>query len=416
MMEAVRVVLVGCGGMGTRHLLAYAQMAQRGMREVRLVGVCDESPARAAEAAARFKEITGSEVAIHIRFDDVLADSGVEAVDIALPTWLHHEMVVAAIGAGKHVLVEKPLAITIKACDRIVAAAQGTSRIVGVAENFRRLPGNRAVKHLIDSGELGAPYYVLLQNISISGALSVAAPGGDNLSSWYEDRRRVGSREALELGVHEADLLRYWFGDVEEVSAMVGRFTPRPPGLPADVVVEDTMLATLRFKSGVMGQLAFSSAGFGPDRIARRICFDAGTLDSSSWFNWEDGALHRRDGPEVSASDYTDSYLRQLSSERHEELLPRHGYDPDNLAADNRVPLRFGVGLEIIDFARAIRAGRQPEVTVEDGRLAVALSYAILESAVARRSVKLSEVLEGTACAYQAVIDEATGLAIQGIN
>jgi predicted dehydrogenase len=411
MTDSVKIALIGCGGMGARHGLAYAELARAQVRDVQLVAVCDEDGARAALIATNVSAAAGRKVRVYRRLDEVLACGDIDAIDVVLPTWLHHQVAVQGIKAGKHVLVEKPLAITIRAADLVVAAARQSGRVVGVAENIRRIPGNRALRSLIASSELGVPYYMLLQKISLSTELTVAAPGAEQLSAWFNDRRRVGSMEALELGVHEADLLRYWFGDIEEVMAIAQRYSPIPAGLSdPKMATEDTLLANLRFKSGMTGQLAFSSAGHGPDISQRRIQFSDGAVSSGAWFNWDHGAVHYCNGRNVSSSSYTSEYLEALSSEERERLFPDGTFDPHNLVGSNTAPLRFGVAAEIVDFARAVAASRSPEVSLEDGRLAVALAYAFLESAEAGRAIRVADVLSGKERVWQEPIDRELGL------
>src|SRR5262249_51998859 len=140
-----------------------------------------------------------------------------------------------ALQAGKHVLVEKPLAITVKACRAVRDAAQVCGRTVAVAENFRRMVSNRALKHILDAELIGNPRYAIVEYVVDSlelfrGVISGALP---QTQSWYLDPAKVGNLAMLELAVHETDLLRYWFGDAESATGMTSRFhevsrAPRP--------------------------------------------------------------------------------------------------------------------------------------------------------------------------------------------
>ena len=406
----LRFALIGCGGMGNRHALGYAELARSRNPYVQLVAVCDEDAERASLVAGRVAAVSGRDVRVFDKLDEVLAADNVDAVDIVLPNWLHHTTAIKAIAAGKHVLVEKPLGVTASAARSVIEAAARSDRTVGVAENVRRIPGNRALRHLLASGELGRPYYMLLQKISLSDELTVAAPGAQQFSAWFNDQRRVGSLEALELGVHEADLLRYWFGDIDDVTAVTARYGDVPNGLPADMAVEDTVLANLRFKSGTTGQLALSSAGRGPDVAERRIYCSNGAVHSGAWISWDRGSVFFGDGRQTPSADYTATFLSGLSEGERERLFPPGTYDPANLEGSNRDPLRFGVAAEIVDFARAVIGGTNPEVTLEDGFLAVCLAYAILESAAARRTISVSDVASGRERAWQEPIDRELGL------
>ena len=86
MAEPVRVALVGCGGVGLRHLAAYEALARNGVETVELVGICDSNPERAAGALAGYRERTGNDLQLFSTFDQITA---ADAVDLAIPTWLH---------------------------------------------------------------------------------------------------------------------------------------------------------------------------------------------------------------------------------------------------------------------------------------------------------------------------------------
>ncbi|MFO7309872.1 MAG: Gfo/Idh/MocA family oxidoreductase [Pseudomonadota bacterium] len=222
--EALRVGLIGCGGMGVRHARAVAEMHQRGCRAVEIVAVCDLDAARRAPIVAMIHEACGKAPAEYETLAALLDDPGVEAVDIVLPTSLHHTAILAALEAGKHVQVEKPLALTVSACDLIVAAAARANRVVAVAENYRRIASNRAIGGLIRAGAFGPLDAMFVRNLA--SPEPPVQPGGKPVESplWYRDRTRAGGYHVLEMGVHEADLQHFWFGPVKTVQASTHLF------------------------------------------------------------------------------------------------------------------------------------------------------------------------------------------------
>ncbi len=121
--EPLRVALIGCGGMGRRHALAVAEMHALGCRPVEIVAVCDADEERRDAIASLIAKASGRAPRQYADYRTVLDQADIDAVDIVLPTSLHHTAILAAIDAGKHVLVEKPLALTVSACDLIVDAA-----------------------------------------------------------------------------------------------------------------------------------------------------------------------------------------------------------------------------------------------------------------------------------------------------
>jgi predicted dehydrogenase len=244
--DPLRLGLIGCGGMGLRHALAVADMHALGCRPVEIVAVCDTDPARRAQVSGLLAERTGRRPAEHASTGALLEDRRLEAVDVVLPTSLHHATVLDALSAGMHVLVEKPLALTVSACDLIVAAAARAGRVVASSENYRRLPGNRTLAALISGGALGPLDTMFVRNFAPPdppvkrGQAPVASP------DWYRARTLAGGYHAMEMGAHEADLQEFWFGPVESVSAEMRTF-----GRSASPdVTEDILTATFRFESG----------------------------------------------------------------------------------------------------------------------------------------------------------------------
>ena len=197
-----------------RHALAIAEMHDLGCKPVRIVAICDADATRRSRIAALLESRCGLRPEEFAEAPALLTHPGVEAVQIVLPTSLHHKMVLAALEAGKHVLVEKPMALTVAACDQIVMAAQQGDRVVAVAENYRRIPANRAMGALIRSGSLGPS-----EPCSCATLLRPIRPSNpvirlSLLPAGMLTGRHAGGYHVMEMGVHEADLQHDWFGPV----------------------------------------------------------------------------------------------------------------------------------------------------------------------------------------------------------
>jgi predicted dehydrogenase len=388
----VGVALVGAGGMGRRHALGYAALEAAASSPARLVAICDRDAARAAAAAREFAAVAGRTPRVLDGLDAALADSEVDAVDLVVPTRFHHALVVAAIEAGRHVLVEKPFAITVRAAEVAIEAAERTGLTLAVAENYRRVPTHRALRGLLTTGAIGRPYLVLVHTVQ-------RAVGG---AGWYSSRSLVGSLPNLEFAVHEADLLRHLLGEVAEVTALTAAFETEP---------EDAGLSLLRFASGAVGQLSVLTAGHGGETGGRLIVGSKGRVDSRRWEGWEDGSL-RADGAEpVAAADWVRAWLAGLDRGERERLLPAGSWDQAELGVDIHQPLRYGIGTEIHDFATAVATGRPPEVDARAGLSALAICLALLESARVRSPVAVADVLSGRVRGWQSDLDESLGLA-----
>ncbi len=218
----MRIGLVGFGAWGKYHA--------RGWREVpgaELVGILAHGDASAAEAGAEFPD-----VAIHRDLPSLLA-SGVQAVDIVAPNHLHADMVVAALEAGCHVVVEKPLATNAEGLARVLAAERASGRLVSVVHELRVSEQWELIHREIAAGAIGTP---------MAGTYSLFRRpfrGGSN--GWRHDPARVGSW-VLEEPVHFLDLLIWYFGAHGEPATIRATATPGRLG--------SNLAMTVRYASG----------------------------------------------------------------------------------------------------------------------------------------------------------------------
>lgn len=401
--EPVRVGLIGCGGMGYRHALAVGEMHALGCQPTRIVAICDTDATRRARTAKLLADRCGSWPAEYAETGDLLDDPSIEAVQIVVPTALHHTLVLAALEAGKHVLVEKPLALTVAACDIIVAAAERCDRVVAVAENYRRIPGNRAMSALIRSGVMG-PLDAMFVRCLASPEPPVK-PGEVPIASplWYSDRILVGGYHVLEMGVHEADLQHDWFGPVQRVSARMRRFGNAPPEAS-----EDMLTATLGFEGGFETTLSFCSTIRGFSVADRVLVARDAVATSGAWHAWQDGQILRADGQNRTVEAMVRDWMDTLTDDERRRLLPAGSWVDQK--SDATAPLTYGVGTAIHDFARAVRGGGRPEITAELGRVAVATCCAMLESAQMNCPVDVHDVMSGAIGAAQGPLNQALGL------
>jgi predicted dehydrogenase len=405
--DPLRLGLIGCGGMGLRHALAVADMHALGCRPVEIVAVCDTDPARRAQVSGLLAERTGRRPAEHASTGALLEDRRLEAVDVVLPTSLHHATVLDALSAGMHVLVEKPLALTVSACDLIVAAAARAGRVVASSENYRRLPGNRTLAALISGGALGPLDTMFVRNFAPPdppvkrGQAPVASP------DWYRARTLAGGYHAMEMGAHEADLQEFWFGPVESVSAEMRTF-----GRSASPdVTEDILTATFRFESGFVSNIAFASTMRGFEVADRLLIGQEIVLSSRAWHEWQDGEVLRADGTRQPSEELVAGWIGGLSPDARQRLLPDGAWMRGRDGSVATEPLSYGVGVAIHDFARAARTGTEPEIPADRARRAVALCCAMMEAARAEAPVRMEQILSGEIRAAQAALNLAIGLA-----
>jgi predicted dehydrogenase len=248
--------LVGAGGFGD-----YCASHFGRMDEVRPVAVWNRTAEKAAHLAARHG------LRHHQKLDDLLADPAVELVHIATTPELHAPQALAALGAGKHVLVEKPLALTTAAAEEICRLAEEKDLRVGVNFMMRHGPLAAAVARLVRARPLGSLLRGQLLNCAGDEGL---APG-----HWFWDRARSGGI-FVEHGVHHFDLAAYWLGPGRVVGAQ--RF--RRPG--AEVV--DQVSCTVAYgEETSFGFYHGFHQGSRVDRQEIRLVFERGELTLRGW-------------------------------------------------------------------------------------------------------------------------------------
>ena len=195
--DVLSVGVVGAGGIARSHMNAMGSCDT-----IRLAAVMDLYPEPAESAA---KEFGGKAYA---DLDSMLADPEVEAVHVCTPHNQHGEQVVAAAKAGKHVLVEKPMALTLEACDQMIAACEDAGKVLMVGQVMRYYPISKKVKSLIAEGEIGDVGHLLRRRISYFNP----SGGGANNAHWYLNLEVGGVCVLYCFGPHEYDLL-HWYMD-----------------------------------------------------------------------------------------------------------------------------------------------------------------------------------------------------------
>jgi predicted dehydrogenase len=201
--DDLRVGVIGLGWAGQRHLEAYDALP--GAKVVALAGL--EEPEREA-LAARF----GIERQV-ARWEDLLDFDDLDAVSVAVPTFLHAPIAIAALARGLHVLSEKPVARNAEEADAMVAAARAANRVLDVAFNHRQRGDIEELKAAIDAGRLGRPYY--------TKAWWLRRTGIPTLGSWFTRSELAGGGPLVDIGIHVLDYALFLLGnpDVRAVSA-----------------------------------------------------------------------------------------------------------------------------------------------------------------------------------------------------
>ncbi len=395
-MSKFKMGLIGCGGMSRAHVEGLRQLHSKGLNDVEYVATCDLLEEAAQRRAGELATFQSQPPKAYTGLGKMLSSEDVDAVDICTEHRSHHAVAIPCLQAGKHVIVEKPLAITMRAGQLMIDAADDKGVVLAVAENYRRSSENRAIHWAVDSGKIGDPRMIFWQQLSY----------GLGTWGWRHDKMRAGGGWILDGGVHYADLFIYNMGPVERVSAIVrtlenvryGSWPKREN--PQPYTVEDVSLALIGFSGGCGGVWTWSNVAPGEGLEQRVIYGSKGSV------GWNKGLTTYAEDPPgqrtVEPRDLTRWMLEEIGEEKRNRLFPGGigiGRDFDSTVA-----------IEIWDFYRAVVEGRPPEVDGRLGAEAQAIPMAIFESSVAGQTVKISDVLDCKVEAYQDEINRDLGL------
>lgn len=419
----VRLGLVGCGGISVRHVDALRTLRELGGQSFELTAVCDLRPRPAERVARCAAEWLGHEPAIFGDVGALLAAGMVEALDVTTDAGSHHLVAIPALERGVHVLVEKPLAVTVRAGRRMLEAAQRGGAVLSVAENYRRDPVMRLIKAAIDSGVIGAPR--LAYAVGISGTDRIALG-----TSWRHDRLRGGV--LLDSMVHIADLLLYFLGDVERVYAETGILEPHrrmvegeagvnawlyehredevAPGETMVATAADTALGVLRFRSGALGYLGSTSGAPGRSLGGQVVYGGCGSISLPPARSGRAPEVLLRDERTPRDGNWL---LTQMPGFALDALTQRL-FDGHARLGSYEIPIDVVnarlVAYQLEEFATCMRSGVAPEVDGEMGLHAMAVPLALLESGATGRPVRLDDVLSLGEETYQAAINTHLGI------
>ena len=332
MAEKLRVAVVGTGFGTIVHIPAFQSCA-----ETEVVAVCSAREERAREAAEQFGVPSWT-----TDYDALAQRSDIDIISISSPPFTHLPMGMAALDAGKHVLLEKPMAVNVAECLALLDNAEARGLVHMVAHEFRWNPSRAYIGQLIREGYIGQ-----LRHVNIT--LFVAARGGSlgRRTYGWAAQREMGGGMLFAIGSHYIDGLRSWFGDFSGVlgSAFVQVPERDDPASGERVMAsaDDGFHLHLRFRAGGWASMAASMAApFGPGTRIEIYGTEGTLVSTSNGFNPppQGGLLGARTGEPA----------------LHELPIPAH-YTPFE---DNRDDRMASFRLMIDDFAAAVRSNGKP--------------------------------------------------------
>lgn len=349
-MSTLRFALVGAGFIGGVHARELA-----GLDEAELVAVIDTDPAKAEALATRCgAPVTATDLDAVLRRDDV------DAVSICTPTGLHADGAVAALDAGKHVVVEKPLDVTLAAADRIIDAEKRSGKTVAVISQHRFDRSSEKVLQAVRDGHLGTITSAIASHAWWRGQSYYDS--GDWRGTWALD----GGGAIMNQTVHTIDLMTTVVGTPVEVFAYTACLAHER------IEVEDTATAVVKFASGALGIIHGTTAAYPGLDASLRVFGSKGSAvisDDELVFLHENA----REAPEIAMSEMTGA----------NQVTDEFRLKPEDLEL-GRAHRR-----QLADFVEAVTTGRPPRVGTAEARTALSVILAMYESAASGCPVKL---------------------------
>jgi predicted dehydrogenase len=341
MKKKVSIGVIGCGAVARFHVVSVLAA-----ENATLAGVADVR----RESAELFAKEYGT--VAYPSVEAMLADPSVDAVCICTPSGFHANGAIAALEAGKHILVEKPLAVTVEDCDRVIALAKEKGLTAGVISQFRFASSVQHLRDMVKEGRLGK---------LITGELLTKYYRSQEYydSSAWRGTWALDGGSLMNQGIHGVDAILYLLGPAESVCGYMDTMTH-------DMEAEDAAVAAVKFGCGALVVIQSTTSAY---KGAPRHISVVGTKGSVV---------------------ITEDTIEKCDVEGYDFEPVTEENGAKNLGHQNPMDISCdGHKLQIRDFADAILAGREPLVPLAESRRAVALIQGVYESARTRKVVKL---------------------------
>jgi myo-inositol 2-dehydrogenase/D-chiro-inositol 1-dehydrogenase len=336
--DDVRFGLIGYGAWGSHHAAAIAKTPGAKLVAIAARSEASQNAARAAHPSA----------AIHADYRELAARNDLDVVDIVLPSHLHFDAAQAVLSAGKHLLLEKPMALTVADCDALIALSKAQGKLLAVGHELRFSSLWGQVRQMVEAGDIGEPRYALIELWRRPYRLG---SGG-----WRFDISRVGNW-ILDEPIHFFDLARWYLAGAGEPVSVYARANSIQPGHPE---LQDNFSAILNFPGGAYATISQTLSAFEHHQTAK-LTGTRGAL----WATWS-GAMDRTLHPTFGLKYFNGQEIRDISFNKPTGEV-------------------FELEDQIAAIVRAVRDGGPLGATGEDGR------WSVLMCEAAQRSVDTGE-------------------------
>jgi UDP-N-acetyl-2-amino-2-deoxyglucuronate dehydrogenase len=342
-MKPLNFAIIGCGGIAATHARSIVELP-----DARLTAVCDILPERAHKLASTYP------ADVYQDYHEMLAREDIDIVDILTPSGMHAEIGIAAARAGKHVIVEKPMDVTLEKADALIRACRENEVKLCSISQHRFDPAMVALRQAVDAQKLG--------QLNFGGSHTkwfrsqAYYDSGDWRGTWALD----GGGALINQSIHYVDLLQYIMGPVEEIHAYCATRAHER------IEVEDVAVASLKFQNGAVGLLEGSTLAY-PGFCARLdISGSSGSvvIENDQIITWElcSGEVCPVDPEPVGFIGGTSSH--DIWHHAHKR--------------------------QIADMMQAVRDDREPLVNGEEGRKSLEIVLAVYESSRTRQTIRLA--------------------------
>ncbi len=343
-MEKTKVAILGCGFIANIHMESYARFVP----DAQVVAIYARNPEKAEEFAK-----THHLPAFYSDVDTLLAQCDCDVVDICLPNYLHYEACIKAAKAGKHIIIEKPLALTLEQADEMIAVCKANNRKLMYAEELCFAPKYERVKKLTELGAFGKLY-------QIKQAEKHSGPH----SRWFYEADYAGGGVMMDMGCHALAWMRWILGGNPKIKSVYATMQT----VMHDTECEDNCVTVVEFENDVIGIAEDSWAKHGgmDDRIEvygdKGVCY-------ADLFRGNSALTYSVDG-------YDYAMEKAGSSAGWSFTVFEEAFNQ-------------GYPQELAHFIECVREDKEPLVTGEDGRAVLEMLYAAYASAASGQKVTL---------------------------
>lgn len=332
----INVGVIGCGKIAqVRHLPEYADN-----KNVKITGVFDITKERADEIAKKYDAISYSS------YEELLQNPKIDAVSVCSANVTHCEITIAALKAGKHVLCEKPMAVTLEECILMVKTAKENNKYLMIGHNQRLAKSHARARQLVEAGEIGE----IITFRTVFGHSGPETWAIDNKNIWFFDKKVSSFGAMADLGIHKTDVIQFLTGQkVKEVTAYVGTLDKKT----ADgelIGVDDNAICIYKMDGGVVGTMIASWTFYGSE-------------DNSTVLYGTKGIMYIYDDPKYSI----------VIEKRNGEKI---NYEVDQIQTNDNQTKSGVIDL----WVDCLVNNRQPEISGEEALAAMKAIFAAVES------------------------------------